>query len=163
MALKGKIKVMRTKTKQASMTKVEANNDVESFLHDIGNDFYINLPRYATYADVKFNTDDLSMTEIVSIAECYVLNGGHESIISRNNIDINILMGVVVNRLLICDSDLATAAEEIVSDLECFAAIDENRKDPVPEKLINKSDYDDTGNSRMDNTPAQPARKSMYD
>ena len=90
-----------------------------AFLNTIGVDFFVRLPKFKDYIDAGFNTDDLTITTILSVAECYALNGPNKGEI-HNTIDVSCLLSVVAFRLKKAEEKTAEKARDIIRDLVCF-------------------------------------------
>lgn len=98
---------------------IACQRQAEEFLHDISVDFFIQLPKFKNYVDAGFNSDDLTITAILSITECYALNGPDKGGI-HNTIDISSLLSVVSFRLKKANPETAEQAREIIKDFVCF-------------------------------------------
>jgi len=98
---------------------------VEELLRNISVDFFVMLPKYKHYVDRGFQTDDLTLSEILSIAECYALNGPDVGKI-HNTLDISFLLSVVAFRLKKANPDTAEKAREVIRELVCFEQCEES-------------------------------------
>ena len=99
--------------------------DAEEFLEIIVTDFYVRLPDYAPYVHSGFKTDDLSMTELISIVECYALEGTTPNI--AHTIDIGQVLGVVLFRLSHCPDSIESMVMKELKELSCFLPYTESK------------------------------------
>ena len=116
----------------ATSSRPPNSQDLEclDFVDSIGRDFYVKLPNYTNHCNRPFNTQDLSMTELISIAECYVIENQIKDMKATGikvPLDVTRIIDVVVNRI-----DRAPVygykARAILKGLQCFKATDSDRR-----------------------------------
>lgn len=142
-----------------------ADKEVDDLIKSSITDFYINLPNYKHFIMEGFKSDDLSLVDLVSIAEFSALEPKNSLFIS-NDIDVAELMGTVMYRLGDC-SDMTTKgrALDFVNSLMCMkgvlageSALDgsdavENIFSPKTISFLADMDYDEIPKASMGDSP----------
>ena len=90
-----------------------------NFISSLSSDFYINLGNYTHYLTNEFNTNNLTLTDIISIAECATLNNMKENNSIASSINISELLGVVMHRLE-SDNPHVKQAKDALHSMECI-------------------------------------------
>jgi len=104
----------------------DVNMEIVSFIFSMGKDFYINLPRYTHYNTTGFNSDSLSVLDLLSIAECATLAG-----VDDNRIDINSILGVIAYRLKSTSPELKKKATKLIKEMLCFREYNKRTKEHI--------------------------------
>ena len=131
-------------TREAEVAPNVWDLQAKDFIDSINVDFYITILRYEHYWNRPFHTKDLSVLQLLSIAECYLLSKSNntESIITPLNV--NKIMDVVRTRLKM-SSKYGTEAEKCIRDMLCGSkgrAYGPQTKDAVVGDLEEGEEYE---------------------
>jgi hypothetical protein len=131
-------KKAKPRTYDADLTMAE----VREFLENIEKDFFIRLSDFGRYAESHFDTDDLSFSDIMSVAEYFTLN-------ENMNVKVSRLLAVIAHRISLCGGSLQDRAMIVIRDMLCFEEYGENNSSVTirhhnPAPVLDVADeYDD--------------------
>lgn len=142
--------------------------EVKEFIDVIKKDFYITLSNYENYKNIHFNTDLLSLTEILSITECYVLDSPKEGYREvTNSLDAEKMLNISLYRIDRCEnSKIKVEALKIVKGLLCYKHFYDKedgvvqRHGPYSQKVVNCEEFEEENESSI-NLP-DPYRRSTF-
>jgi len=101
--------------------------DLKQFLKSIDTDFYLHLNKFRYYSDKSFDGDQLTLTELILIAESYTVLVDKTSI--HNIIDIPQLKKYILHRIgLSYDKRLIALAQNIIKDMQFFSYVPLNNR-----------------------------------
>lgn len=162
-----KLKGKRLMVNKAQKALNSDEQEVKEFIDVVNKDFYITLSNYANYKNTHFDTDQLSLTEILSIIECYVLNfpkGGYGEV--TNFLNGEKMMNISMYRINRCENrKIRQKALKIVKGLLCYDQFFDDRGYHLgagcySQKLVNCADFKEKNESLID--LPEPYRRSTF-
>lgn len=120
--------------------KKQNNKEVREFLKSIDSDFYLDLHKYVHFADKIFDTDDLTITQILQICESYILMVSSATHIV-NELDVCKAVSLVIQRVGGCGNKiLSNKAIRIVRNMDCYLFTKTSLGDRVEELTNQKAE-----------------------
>lgn len=107
--------------------------ELKDFLESIRDDFFIKMNDYTGFQNKPFNTDNLTVLDMVCICEIYALSSTNSVI---HPLDVAKILGVVVNRITQVGGKLGLDCMGCVENLACFIEF-KNNTVSINTKFIN--------------------------
>jgi len=126
------------------MAKNKNKNEIQEFLASIDDDFYLDLNKFSHFTDKTFETNELTITQLLQICESFILRMTTTKQI-QNHLDVERVISLVLQRVNTCgNKKLSEKALDVITEMESF----KEAKSITPEpklKILNKEMYEAFG------------------